>query len=496
MIYQSYLDHNKKHADLQYATAVLYWDKEIYLPAKGNKYRARQLATLSAMAHELMTSRTYSKLIKDLYKNKSSLSPVQRRNVELSYKNFLRNKSFSEAFVIRRSHTTSTAYDAWIKARAANDWKGYRKPLQKIVELKREEAKLVGYKQHPYDALLDEYEPDATVAQLDPLFADVRKQLVDFVADLRKKLQVNDKFLYKKWDKDKQWAFGIEMLKAIGYDFEAGRQDISEHPFTTSFNPLDVRVTTRIDEKNFGNMTWSSIHEGGHALYEQGLPEKAYGTPIGSAASLAIHESQSRLWENNVGRSLPFWKAHYKKLKKEFPKNLKGVSLQQFYEGINKITPSPIRTESDELHYHFHVLIRYEIEKGLIEDTIDPAKLRTIWNDSYKEYLGLTIKDDNSGILQDIHWALGSIGYFPTYSLGSFYAAQFYAKAKKAIPDLEKNIAKGNTQPLLDWLRKNIHRHGSRYTPETLCKKVTGKTLDFSFFMDYAKNKYGKIGKS
>ena len=279
----------------------------------------------------------------------------------------------------------------------------------------------------------------------------------------------------------------------MGYDFEAGRQDISEHPFTTHFNPQDVRVTTRIDEKNFGNMLWSCIHEGGHALYEQGIPTETYGTPIGNAVSLAIHESQSRLWENNVGRGLPFWKANFKALKKQFPKNLAGIGLQKFYKGINKISPSPIRTESDELHYHFHVLIRYEIEKGLVEDSLDPAKLKTIWNDRYKEYLGLDIKDDKTGILQDIHWAYGSIGYFPTYSLGSFYAAQFYAQAKKDIPDLEMKISSGNNQVLLDWLRKNIHQHGSRYNPNALCKRITGETLNFKYFMDYVKKKYAGV---
>ena len=488
--YKKYLEHNKKNTDLQFATALLYWDKEVYLPTKGNRFRSQQLATLSAISHEMMTNRKYGKLIEDLFKNKKSLKPAERRNIELSYKSYIRNKSFSEKFVIRRSHIISAAFDAWIKARDANDWTIYKKPLEEIVQIKKEEAKLVGFKQHPYNALLDEYEPGATVNQLDKLFTDVRRQLVNFVAEIRQKKQVDDTFLYKKWKKDKQWDFGIDILKKIGYDFSAGRQDVSEHPFTTHFNPQDVRVTTRIDEKNFGNMLWSCIHEGGHALYEQGIPVEAYGTPIGNAVSLAIHESQSRLWENNVGRGLPFWKANYKELKKQFPKNLAGIGLQKFYKGINKIMPSPIRTESDELHYHFHVLIRYEIEKGLVEDSLDPAELKTIWNDRYKEYLGLDIKDDKTGILQDIHWAYGSIGYFPTYSLGSFYAAQFYAQAKKDIPNLERKISSGDNQALLDWLRKNIHQHGSRYTPNALCKRVTGEILNFKYFMDYVKEKY------
>jgi carboxypeptidase Taq len=279
----------------------------------------------------------------------------------------------------------------------------------------------------------------------------------------------------------------------MGYDMQAGRQDLSEHPFTTSFNPLDVRVTTRVDENDFGNMTWSCIHEGGHALYEQGLPTDQYGLPCGEATSLGIHESQSRLWENNVGRSLNFWQFRYPELQNTFPGNLRTVSLHDFYKAINKVQPSLIRTEADELTYHFHIMIRYEIEKGLMDGSIDVKELKDIWNKYYQEYLHVKVPDDVHGILQDIHWSHGSFGYFPTYSLGSFYAAQFFAAAQKQVPGLDESIAAGDYQPLLNWLRTNIHPYGRFYTSNELCERVTGKPLEFSAFMEYANKKYSGI---
>ncbi len=362
-----------------------------------------------------------------------------------------------------------------------------------MVAICREEAELAGYQSHPYDALLDVYEPDAKTKDLARLFKDVREQLTKFVKTIRQRSPIKNQFLYQHYEHKKQWEYGLHLLKNMGYDFEAGRQDISEHPFTINFSPEDVRVTTRIDENNFANMTWSCIHEGGHALYEQGLPTTQYGLPLGTFISLGIHESQSRLWENNVGRSLVYWKAHYKKLKKLFPENLKAISVKKFYRGINKITPSLIRTESDELHYHFHILIRFEIEKALIENSLKVNDLEEAWNAKYKDYLGLKVLDARRGILQDIHWSHGSIGYFPTYSLGSFYAAQFFQQAQKDIPDLLKNIEGGNNQPLLDWLRRNIHRHGRFYNAEELCEKVTGEKLNFKYFMSYVEKKFGEI---
>jgi carboxypeptidase Taq len=316
---------------------------------------------------------------------------------------------------------------------------------------------------------------------------------VNFVKVLKEKPQVENSFLSKFYEKDKQWDFGLGLLKNMGYDFDAGRQDISTHPFTITFAPTDVRVTTRVDENDLSNMIWSCIHEGGHGLYEQGLKWENYGLPIGEACSLGIHESQARMWENNVGRSHAYWQAHYSGLQQVFPNNLSHISLKDFYNGMNQIAPNAIRTEADELHYHFHVLIRFEIEKELMAGTLEVDDLSKVWNQKYAEYMGIEIKNDNEGILQDIHWSHGSIGYFPTYSLGSFYAAQFFAKAQDEIPNLVNEISEGDSSNLLAWLRQNIHQHGRYFTPEELCIKITGEKLNFKYFMDYAKQKFGSI---
>ncbi|MCH2084080.1 MAG: carboxypeptidase M32 [Saprospiraceae bacterium] len=491
--YQNYTDQLQKLADIEYAAAVLEWDKEVNLPKKGGQIRARQTATLYGMAHEIFTSSKFKDLLEELNQGADRLDEKQKRNVEESHRTWLRKNKFNKEFVIKRSKLVSEGYHAWKAAKEENNASKFLEALKPLVELKREEAEILGYQEHPYDALLEEFEPGYTTAQLDTLFKDVKTQLIDFVQQIRQKPKVNNDFLKQHFPHQKQWDFGIEILRQIGYDFDAGRQDISDHPFTINFSPSDVRVTTRIDENNFGSMTWSCIHEGGHALYEQGLPSEQYGLPLGQFVSLGIHESQSRLWENNVGRSLPFWEAHYDLAKTYFPEQLKEVDAQAFYKGINKIQPSLIRVESDELHYHFHILIRFELEKALIEGSLEVEDLEIAWNEKYKQYLDLDINNPTDGVMQDIHWALGSFGYFPTYSLGSFYAAQFFEQAKKDIPHLITQIKNGDTSSLLEWLRNNIHQHGKMYSADELCRRITGESLNFKYFMDYAKKKYSSI---
>ena len=491
--YQQYKDTMQKVADIDFSIALLSWDQEVNMPANGSHFRSQQMATLSGISHEISTDQKLGDLLKALNEHKDQLDEKQRKNVMLSLEDFEKKTKYPKEFVIRKSKVTSTAYNAWVAARKVNDFKVYQEALQAMYDLKKEESALLGYENHPYDAHLNEFEKGATVAELDILFKDVREQLVDFVKDLMSNPQVENSFLYKFYQKDKQWSYGLEVLKNMGYDFESGRQDISHHPFTTNFSPQDVRVTTRIDEHDFGNMTWSCIHEGGHALYEQGLPTEEYGLPLGSYISLGIHESQSRLWENNVGRSLPYWKAHYANLQKTFPENLGSVDLNKFYQGINKIEPNLIRTEADELHYHFHVMIRYEIEKGIFDGTIQVKDLSQVWNEMYKKYLNIEVIDDNNGVLQDIHWSHGLIGYFPTYSLGSFYAAQFFHQAQQDIPELITQIENGDNSELLKWLKEKIHRHGKFYTASELCKHITEESLNLKYFMDYAKEKYHSI---
>lgn len=491
--YQAYREKLLKIADLEAVQAILNWDKEVHMPPAGNTVRARQLASLAGMSHEIASSNELGDILSELEAQADQLTAIEAQNVAISLKDYRRQKKYSKDFVQRRSLISSSTYDAWVKAREANNAKEYLPALDQMIQLKREETEILGYEDHPYDALIDLFEPEMRVAELDVLFRDVKDQLVEFVAELRSRPQVDNTFLQQHYPKDQQWELGIELLKGIGYDFNAGRQDISRHPFTTTFGPGDIRVTTRIDEHNLDNMTWSSIHEGGHALYEQGLPAEEFGLPSGRYTSLGIHESQSRLWENNVGRGMDFWQHWYPALKQRFKQQLAKVSLSDFYKGINKIHPGLVRTESDELHYHFHVLIRYEVEKQLIEGKLKTADLPDYWASKYQEYLALEIPDDRQGILQDIHWSLGSIGYFPTYSLGSFYAAQFYQQAAKDIENLDQQLQVGNTQPLLDWLKNHIHRHGQIYSAGKLCLEITGEKLNFQYFMQYAKKKYGKI---
>lgn len=416
-LYSDYTDRMQKIADIKYSAAVLQWDQETYLPAKGADFRSRQLATLSELAHEWTVAPSLGQLLQTL-NERSDLQEDEKRNIELSLEDYGKQKKFSPAFIRRLSEASSRCFHAWIQARSANSFSPFQDELQHLVQLKREEAELAGYTEHPYNALLDQYEKGATVALLDRVFSQVRTPLKELLDRISGRPQVNDSFLRGEYPKQKQWDFGMGLIRQLGFDLEAGRQDLSEHPFTTSFNPEDVRITTRIDEYDFGNMTWSCIHETGHGLYEQGLPPQYYGLPLGEFASLSIHESQSRLWENNIGRSRRWWTTIYPRLQALFPGQLGFISLEQFYKGINKVQPSLIRTESDEVSYHFHVMIRYELEKQLIQGSLPVKGIPEWWNESYKTWLGVTVPDDKRGCLQDVHWSHGSFGYFPTYSLG------------------------------------------------------------------------------
>ncbi|HVE61200.1 MAG TPA: carboxypeptidase M32, partial [Chitinophagaceae bacterium] len=336
-------------------------------------------------------------------------------------------------------------------------------------------------------------EKGATVDLIDKTFTDLLPSLKNLLDQISAKPQVDDSFLYRHFQKDQQWNWGMFLIRQLHFDFEAGRQDLSEHPFSISFNANDVRITTRINEDDFGSMTWSCIHETGHALYEQNLPKAHYGLPLGEACSYSIHESQSRLWENNVGRSFSFWQYYFPYLQKEFASQFDNVSIEDFYKAINKVQPSLIRTEADEITYHFHVYIRYQLEKKLMEGIISTKDIPAYWNEQYKKWLGVDVPNDKQGCLQDVHWSHGSFGYFATYSLGSFYATQFYNTASLSIKDLEKEISKGQTLPLLHWLQSNIHRKGRFFISEDLCKNVTGKPLDVQYFITYLLEKYRAI---
>lgn len=479
-------------ADVRNANAVLQWDQETHLPKKGAAIRGQQISTLSELAHQLFSEEKLGGLLQELM-GRHDLGPDEKRNVELTLEDYSKNKKYTSDFVRRLSEQVNKTFHAWIDSRQKNSFAFYEKDLAALIELKKQEADILGYENHPYNALLNEFEKGCTVALLDKTFGGLLPDLKELIRKLALRPQVDDAFLFRHFPKQQQWDWGMHLIKELNFDFESGRQDISEHPFSTSFNANDVRITTRIAENDFGNMTWSCIHEAGHALYEQGLPLTQYGLPLGEACSYSMHESQSRLWENNVGRSRVFWQNYFPRVQQYFPDQFKSINLEQFYQAINKVQPSLIRTEADEITYHFHVFIRYELEKRLLDGSLLAHEIPVFWNDQYQKLLGITVPDDKQGCLQDVHWSHGSFGYFPTYSLGSFYAAQFYQAAKDQIKDLEEQLANGNFTGLLAWLRKNIHAKGRKLISEDLCKEVTGKPLEISNFVRYILDKYTDI---
>jgi carboxypeptidase Taq len=492
MSYQQYTEKCRKIADLQHSMAVLQWDQEVNMPPAGAEARGRQIATLSVIAHDWFTDPTFGDLLEKL-RDQPDLSRDERRNVTETLRDYVRQKKYPSSFVERMSLATSKVFNAWQNARKNKDFKLFKEALTEVINLKREEVQLVGYEGHPYNALADEFEPGITVERLDQLFSGVRTSLSVLLDKVKATQRPSNPFAGKHYPHDLQWTMGMDTLKKIGYDFNAGRQDLAPHPFCITFSQGDVRVTTRVNEEDVFDMLSSCIHEGGHAMYEQGLLAENYGLPAGQAISLGIHESQSRLWENNVGRSTAFWKFQFPSLKKIFPQQTSGLSERDAFIANNLVEPSLIRVQADELTYHFHIMIRYELEKALISDDLHIADLPVAWNEMYDKYLGVKVPDDAQGVLQDIHWSHGSIGYFPTYTLGSFYATQFYAAAKNKINDLDGLIAQGNFKPLKLWLNEKIHQYGKLYSADETCRKVSGETLNYRYFHDYLSAKLGDV---
>jgi carboxypeptidase Taq len=424
------------------------------------------------------------------------LGPKEVCIVREVWREFERDKKLPTAFVEELARVCSKAQTAWEEAKKNSDFNSYLPHLKKIVELKRKEAEIVGYKDSPYDALIDVFEPGTTAKDLSIILDELKDFLIPFLRKIEKsKVKINPKMLKGKFDISRQFEFQKSIIEKIGYKFESGRLDTSVHPFSIGFSPEDVRITTRYSEENLVDSFLSTVHEAGHALYEQGILAENFGTPMGESISLGIHESQSKTWENIIGRSKFFWKYFYPELKKIFPKPFSKIKLDDFYRAINAVEPSLIRIESDELTYNLHIILRFEIEKELVEGSIACEDLPKIWADKMKSYLGVDVPNDAKGVLQDVHWAHGSIGYFPTYILGNLYASQFFQQAKKNIPELESKISKGNFRELREWLNKKIHIHGKLYSAEKLVQKVTGEKLTSKYFVDYIRDKYSKIYK-
>jgi carboxypeptidase Taq len=488
-MYSKYVNYLETSYDIRSALAVLHWDMETQMPDGGATLRGRQLATLSSIIHERATSKEYQNILEQLA-GVDSLSNEQQRNVSDSYKDLKKSLKYSAEFVHRESLLENKGVQSWKNAKKNNDFKSYAKDLENIINLRKEEADILGYEGHIYNAFIDKFEPETTVADLDIVFSGIKENLKPLMDKIIEKQKPSLGFIHAEFDEDKQWDFGLMLLRQMGYDFNHGRQDKSAHPFSTSFGVEDCRITTRVTKDNFFEMISSCVHEGGHALYERGLSSKHYGLPQGRSNSLGIHESQSRFWEKNIGMSKSYWKLNFPKIQNEFKDQLGNISFDEFYSSINHVSPSLIRTGADEVSYHFHVLIRYEIEKMILTDQVKVMELPELWNSLYKKYLGVDVPSDSMGVMQDVHWSDGSFGYFPTYSLGSFYAAQWHSKIKDQTENFEDKIQSGNFEFVRQWLSKNIYSAGRIYSPKEIAINATGEELNVDYYLDYIKGKY------
>ncbi|MFN8561677.1 MAG: carboxypeptidase M32 [Anaerolineae bacterium] len=384
-------------------------------------------------------------------------------------------------------------HQVWAKARAENNYAAFAPTLEQMLELKRESAEHMGYKEHPYDALLNEYERGMTASRVKQLFDAHKPDLVALIAAIRGRGDaVDDSIMHQPFDVPKQREFGEMVVKAYGYDFGRGRQDEAVHPFCTSFAQGDVRITTRFTPDFLNPALFGTMHEAGHAMYEQGVSPELEGSLLSHGTSLGVHESQSRMWENFVGRSKAFWTWAYPKLQATFPQ-FDGVSLDKFYKAINKVQPSFVRVEADEATYNLHIMLRFELEMEMVAGNVKVADLNEEWNDRFETFFGIAPPSDKLGVLQDIHWSSGLIGYFPTYALGNLLAAQYYRKALQDHPNIPDDIASGKFDTLLGWLRENIHRHGRKFTAEELTQRVTGESIDCTYYMQYLHSKYSEI---
>lgn len=481
-------------ADLGKAAAVLGWDQQVNMPPGGAEARGNQLALLGRLAHERATSPELGKLLEDLQAEAAHLDPDsdEARLIKVAARDYEKATRVPADFVVEMTQVTTQAFQVWVEARQKSDFALFRPHLEKIVELAHRYIGFFPPADHPYDVLLDNYEPGMKTAEVKAIFEALRPQQVALIQRISQRPQVDDSFLHQPFDEKKQWDFGVEVITKFGYDWQRGRQDKAPHPFTTSFSVNDVRITTRVDPNFLNPMLFGTIHECGHALYEMGINPAYERTALEGGASLAIHESQSRLWENLVGRSLPFWEHFYPRLQEYFPQ-LSSVSLDQFYKGINKVEPSLIRVEADEATYNLHIMLRLELEIALIEGTVAVKDLPQVWNVKMQEYLGVTPPNDADGVLQDVHWSNGYLGYFATYALGNLVSAQLWEAIHRDIPDLDDQIRAGRFDALLSWLREKIHRHGRKYEPQELVERVTGSRIDAAPYLRYLNAKFGPI---
>ena len=483
--------------DLESAAALLSWDQSTYMPSGGAPARARQLATLGRLAHEKFTDPAIGKLIEELRSYEESL-PYDSDDASLirvARRDYEKAINVPPIFAAQLIAHTSQTYEVWTKARPANDFKAVQPYLERTLELSRQLADFFPGYEHIADPLIDFADHGMKTRSIRSLFSDLREQLVPMVEAITAYPPADDQCLRQAFPEAQQLAFGSEVIKRIGYDFNRGRCDKTPHPFTTKFSPGDVRITTRVREDHLGEALFSTIHEAGHALYEQGIHPDLEGTPLGTGTSSGVHESQSRLWENLVGRSRSFWHFFYPKLQALLP-GLGSVRLDPFYRAINKVDKSLIRTDADEVTYNLHVMMRFDFELDMLEGRLAVRDLPEAWHERFKADLGIVPSDDRDGVLQDIHWYSGIIGgAFQGYTLGNILAAQFFDAALRTHPDIPREMERGKFDMLRTWLVENIYQHGRKYTPSDLVTHATGSLIGIEPYMVYLRTKYGELYK-
>lgn len=484
-------------------SALLGWDQETYMPEKAVIGRSQQHAAVDSLLHEKITAKEIGLLLDKLGasddhpmgddKMCSELTTLDRAFIRHVYRSYSREIKLPASLVKELSETTSLAQAAWAKARQNNDFPAFQPWLEKVVDLKLQSADALGYKDHPYDPMLDMYEPNMKTAEVDQVFSTLKAGLVPLFRSITEAEQVDNSFLTKHYPAKLQEQFGHQVLDKFGYPMDRGRLDVSAHPFTTEISDDDVRITTRYLENFFNSSLFSIIHEAGHGFYELGMGDDVRGNMLAGGTSLGIHESQSRTWENVIGRSREFWQHFLPSLKTLFPENLKGIDLDTFWRGINKVESSFIRVEADEVTYNLHVILRFELEKAIISRQIAVKDLPEAWNEGMRDMLGIVPSVDSDGVLQDVHWSFGLFGYFPTYTLGNLYSAQFWNAMLKDLPETYTDLRAGKFASIHDWLHKSIYRHGSSRTAAELAVDISGETLNSAHFMDYLNKKYRSI---
>ncbi len=482
--------------NLESAARVLAWDQNTYMPPGGAPARARQIATLRRLAHEAFTDRAVGKLLEDLrpYEEDLPYDSDEASLIRVTRREYERAVRVPPSFVAQLSDHQSTTYQVWTEARPADDFARVRPYLERMLALSRQLANFFPGYQHIADPLIDFSDYGMKASRIRAIFAELREQLVPLVRAIAAQPAADDACLHRTFPEAQQLAFGLEVVKRLGYDLERGRQDKTHHPFTTDFSIGDVRITTRVREDDLGEALFGTMHEAGHGMYEQGVCADYEGTPLAGGTSSGVHESQSRLWENVVGRSWGFWEFFYPRLQEIFPGQLSGVSLETFYRAINKVEPSLIRTDADEVTYNLHVLLRFDLELKLLEGELDVRDLPQVWRERMETDLSVVPPDDRDGVLQDVHWFHGRIGgVFQGYTLGNIMSAQFFEAALQDHPEITNEIGAGEFSTLHSWLIENIYRHGRKYTADELVRRVTGGPLSVEPYVRYLRTKYGEL---